>query len=135
MHGWLEARRDRFRAQESAGPLLALALVCAAFTYDWVFRAEGGAVTCPLNALTGVPCPTCGMTRSFVALGDGLFAASFAAHAVGPLWFTLFAVVGVRWLVSVVRNRRPARSVALRVVAWGALGWTLAFGVWRWIAG
>lgn len=38
-------------------------------------------VGCPIRAYTGVPCPTCGMTRSVNALIHGDFAASFRDHA------------------------------------------------------
>ncbi|MBF2097305.1 MAG: DUF2752 domain-containing protein [Gloeomargaritaceae cyanobacterium C42_A2020_066] len=37
--------------------------------YQAGFRIPG--LTCPLRALTGVPCPACGLTRSLMALARG----------------------------------------------------------------
>jgi hypothetical protein len=42
---------------------------------------------CPLRYLTGIPCPTCGMTRSFVALAQGDLAGAVDYHLFGPILF------------------------------------------------
>jgi len=46
---------------------------------------------CSWKATTGIPCPGCGLTRSFVSLAHGRIAAAFAFHPIGPVLF--FAVV------------------------------------------
>ena len=43
--------------------------------------------SCVLRSVFGVDCPTCGLTRSFIALADGEFARAFAFHRLGPLLF------------------------------------------------
>ena len=58
-------------------------------------HAEDGPVVCPLRLLTGLPCPVCGMTRSFVYTLHGRLGDAFAAHAFGPALVALAAV----WLV------------------------------------
>ena len=45
----------------------------------------GLAYTCPLRALAGIPCATCGMTHAFVHLAHGEVAAAFAASPLGAL--------------------------------------------------
>jgi hypothetical protein len=48
---------------------------------------------CALRHLTGIPCPTCGMTRSFIALAKGDFATSIQMHAFGPVLFLAFLLI------------------------------------------
>jgi hypothetical protein len=43
--------------------------------------------SCVMRGVFGVDCPTCGLTRSFIALADGEFARAFAFHRLGPLLF------------------------------------------------
>src|SRR5438094_461820 len=49
-----------------------------------------GLPACSFRALTGVPCPSCGMTTSFALLMHGDLANSLRANAVG----TLLAILG-----------------------------------------
>lgn len=54
---------------------------------------------CPFNNVTGIPCPGCGLTRSFVSLGHGDVSQAFVWHPLGPLLFgaALIYVVGSLW--------------------------------------
>ena len=90
---------------------------------------EGGPVLCPFRAATGLPCPTCGMTRSWNAMGHGRLRDASAFHLMGPVTF-----VGALVLVA-AGDQRAARLVEQR--AWsrpvvGALGaaWIVAW-LWR----
>jgi hypothetical protein len=40
--------------------------------------------TCMLRATTGLPCPSCGLTRSFIAMAHLDIAAAWHLHHVGP---------------------------------------------------
>lgn len=42
---------------------------------------------CPIRHFTGVPCPTCGMTRSFMAVAAGDWNRAFTQHLFGPFLF------------------------------------------------
>ena len=78
---------------------------------------------CPLRALTGVPCPLCGMTRACVAAVHGHFGASLAFNPAGVL-------VIVAALVALIRPQWLSR---LRVPIWVA---AVALGaLWAWNAG
>lgn len=48
-------------------------------------------VLCTWRRLTGLPCPGCGLTRSFVLLAHGQVLAAFRANLLGPLVFLLVA--------------------------------------------
>src|SRR5436190_13214116 len=46
---------------------------------------------CTMKRVTGIDCPGCGLTRSFVALGHGQWQDSFRYNPAGPIWFFLIA--------------------------------------------
>ncbi|MEO1003151.1 MAG: DUF2752 domain-containing protein [Cyanobacteria bacterium J06638_7] len=122
------------RRLQHAGFLLPAALT----GYLWL---KGGHAAlpgwpCPLRALTGIPCPTCFLTRATSLALRGDLAGSLQWHAFGPL-----AAAGLLgWSVLAVRQRRllpqrlPCRPLAAAAVGlmgyWGArlalqlgLGW------------
>jgi Protein of unknown function (DUF2752) len=64
-----------------------------------------GLPPCTFRILTGVPCPSCGMTTSFALLVRGDVANSMRANAVGTL-LAAFGMVLVPWsLASVYKGR------------------------------
>lgn len=92
---------------------------------------EDGPVICPFRRLTGLPCPGCGLTRSWTYLVHGWWSEAFAAHLFGPLLAAFVLVLAV--VVLRARVRRTAApsfdrivkhplAVAV-VVAW--LGWAV----------
>lgn len=97
--------------------------------------ATTGPVVCPFRLLTGLPCPGCGLTRSWVYWLHGDWQAGLAANPFGIVLLVAavsFAVATARALVT----SRPVpsidelvrrRSVALVAGAW------LAFAVVRMI--
>lgn len=68
---------------------------------------------CFFRVATGVPCPSCGMTRGFAALAKGDVSAAFDKHPLAPL-FAFELMLG--WLV------------------WGAAAWKmLPFPSMTWV--
>lgn len=65
-------------------------------------------LACPLRSLTGIPCPTCGMTRAFVAIAQGDVAQALNYHAFSPIVMAGFAIASVHWLRELRRNTRLA---------------------------
>jgi hypothetical protein len=75
---------------------------------------DSGPVLCPFRRLTGLPCPGCGMTRSFVALGHGDVGSAFAFNRLGPLLMTVFVIAVVWKVVSLLSPRVEAPEVVIR---------------------
>src|SRR6266851_1674036 len=59
---------------------------------------------CGFKNFTGLPCPGCGLTHSFCALGKGDIPGAFAFNLLGPLLFLVFVLVWIR-SASVLLNR------------------------------
>lgn len=71
-------------------------------------RAVGvHAPPCPLRALTGVPCPGCGMTRLADAVAHGHLGTALRADAAGVAILAAIVVLGLVHLVQVVRRGHP----------------------------
>jgi hypothetical protein len=78
---------------ELVGFLALTALLGASFVYHP--DPDGGLILCVFRSLTGLPCPGCGLTRSFCALAQGDVSAAFRFHILGPM---AYVVVVVYWL-------------------------------------
>jgi hypothetical protein len=120
--------------------LTVLALACvyvAAFVFTpSPVQADGHYFTiCGFKNVTGLPCPGCGLTHSFCALGKGDIAGAFYFNQLGPLLYMLSLLVWVRaWLVlfgratpAMALDRLAAR---IKVVKVSVIAFLL-FGVGR----
>ena len=65
-----------------------------------------GLIFCPVRHWTGVICPSCGMTRSFMAIARGDLHSAIDYHLFGPLLFIGFglAIVQAIWELLINRN-------------------------------
>ena len=70
---------------------------------------------CPFRLATGLPCPGCGLTRSWVAAAHGDLSTAFADNAFGPL--SLVAVALAVVTAVLLRVLAPARAGVLVDVA------------------
>jgi Protein of unknown function (DUF2752) len=63
-------------------------------------------IFCPVRHWTGVICPSCGMTRSFMAIARGDWHGAIDYHLFGPLLFVGFglAIVQAIWELLLDRN-------------------------------
>jgi len=80
------------RDQRVAGALLVGAAVSAPVWSSWF---DG--VPCGLRALTGIPCPLCGMTTSVVATVQGRVGDAVAANPFGILVVVAAVLLVVTW--------------------------------------
>jgi hypothetical protein len=61
---------------------------------------------CPLLTLTGIPCPGCGLTRSFVAIARGEWGEAVSYHLLGPIFFAGCIVLSAYLILEIVTQRR-----------------------------
>ncbi|BCX11887.1 MAG: hypothetical protein KatS3mg067_0825 [Thermosynechococcus sp.] len=81
---------------------------------------------CPFWATTGIPCPGCGLTRSFMAIARGNLADALRMHLFGPILFLAFTVAAVLMALELKAGRRlqhtPFRYINERIQNWWWLG-------------
>jgi hypothetical protein len=92
-----------------------------------------GLPPCGFLELTGLPCPTCGLTTSFAHMARLQFTAALSAHWIGPPLFALTAITvalaawGVataRPFATVMKRLRVVRLLAI-IAAAAVLLWLL----------
>lgn len=78
--------------------LYALVMLTGVFVVSvWLAPPGGDYFTiCGFKNLTGLPCPGCGLTHSFCAMGKGHLFAAVGFNLLGPVLFLLFALVWFR---------------------------------------
>lgn len=92
-----------------------------------------GLPPCLFLTLTGLPCPSCGLTTSFTHLVHFQVLAAFRAHPLGPALFSLFAFLSLCSLLEFFKKDTPLRdflngrhvrwvygSVAVFLITWGS---------------
>ncbi len=94
--------------------------------------------TCLTRVLFHLNCPTCGLTRSFVATAHGEFARASAFHRVGPFLFLLvFLEVPIR-AYALLRGIPPGRLLGRRwgrFLLWAVPGALLANWIYSLLTG
>ncbi|MFL6214716.1 MAG: DUF2752 domain-containing protein [Blastocatellia bacterium] len=115
----------------------ALLMLAGVFTISLIYHpSEGNYFTiCGFKNATGLPCPGCGLTHSFCALGKGHLLSAFSWNLLGPPLFLLFALVWVRAVCVLLNRQRFPRAFdafveRVRLVRWAAIAFAV-FGVAR----
>jgi hypothetical protein len=91
----------------AAAGAAALAIACIVSPAE----VESGPTVCPFRLMTGLPCPGCGLTRSWVFIAHGDYGAAARANPFG--YVTMSAAVALIALVAVALVRgRPVRSLS-----------------------
>lgn len=67
-------------------------------------------LTCPVLHLTGIPCPACGMTRSFTAIAQGNLSQAVTHHLFGPILFAGFVIAAVHITIELLLMRQIRTS-------------------------
>jgi hypothetical protein len=78
--------------------------------------SAGGHVPCLFSAVTGEPCPFCGLTHGVAELGAGHLNAALALHPLAPLAVLLAASVPITLL-----RRRPLAVAPATLAALAAI--------------
>jgi hypothetical protein len=105
--------------------LLAVGLIAVFATACWLnpYEADGqprrmatheqlGLPPCTFYYLTGLPCPSCGMTTSFAFLAHGDVANSVRANVAGTV-LAAFLVLALPWCLASAVRGRPLGIVSL----------------------
>jgi len=79
---------------------------------------------CPWRAISGLPCPGCGLTRGLVSAAHGRFGQAWGFHPLAPaLYAGLWFVLGLpllhrrpRLWAALTRCRRPAAALVPAIV-------------------
>jgi hypothetical protein len=88
---------------------------------------------CQMKMLTGLDCPGCGLTRSFIALGHGQFTESFRFNPAGPLWFAFIALQIPYQAWQITRVRSGQRPLDLMWWGQGIIYVALAALIGQWV--
>jgi hypothetical protein len=93
-------------------------------------------LSCPLRALTGIPCPTCYLTRATAASLAGHFGEATQLHAFGPVLAAALVFWSVQALRSgrlhplAIRGRHLIMAALLLLLYWAArMGLTYGMGL------
>lgn len=135
-----EPRRERRLAAFFATVGLAVFLFAAILDpYDDAGRPRThgthrqlGLPACTLRSLTGVGCPSCGMTTAFSLLAHADPVAAWNANWAGCV-IAVLAVVGTGWFLAVAAGLPPGRLTADEVVKLTCITGT-GLAVMRWLA-
>ncbi|TQL66324.1 uncharacterized protein DUF2752 [Nocardioides albertanoniae] len=94
---------------------------------------EDGPVLCPFRALTGLPCPGCGLTRSWVYLMHGDLGSSLASNWFGPLLIAVVFVLAVVAGRARLARKRPAEldKLVRKPIVLGLVAIFIAYGAVR----
>ncbi len=89
---------------------------------------------CLLHALTGIPCPFCGMTTAFAHMARGEVREAFRCHVLGPALYLLTWLVGLAGLAGLLWGRWPLPGWVLssRFLRWAGLLLLAAWAVQIW---
>jgi hypothetical protein len=90
-----------------------------------------------LRSLFGASCPGCGLTRSFILLAQGDFAASFRMHHLGWLLALMvllqfpYRLASLWWKDRHLLNQRVARLISHALIVLLLANWCVGLMVQR----
>jgi hypothetical protein len=96
-------------------------------------RILGLPSVCPFYEMTGLPCPGCGLTRSFVCFAHGHLHDAIQWNALGPPMWLFFAFLLGRSVLSIISGK-PVMPFDRRLVhacSLAALTVFISFGIGR----
>jgi hypothetical protein len=87
--------------------IIFLALTTVVLVFSYAVNPEGfNIVKCSFYNLTGYPCLTCGLTRSFHAMAHAEIGSAFHYHLIGPFLFMAILLFAVKNLLEIFLGRR-----------------------------
>lgn len=111
-----------------------LGLIAGPLAVGLVLGAERLAMLlapCALREMTGIPCPTCGTTRSLSALASGDLATAATSN---PLALIVVALASTWTVLAIARRKLELTPRDRRRLVWLVAGLTAANWLWLLIA-
>lgn len=88
---------------------------------------------CLFRWITGWPCPSCGLTRAFIALGHGRLAEAFFDNIMSPVLFAALAAILIMALYETLTGRYFLRALWNRMKSRILIAvLTMALISWAW---
>jgi hypothetical protein len=107
---------------------LGTAGLAVVFAVSFLMPPSGlGVSTCAFRNTIGIPCPGCGLTRSFAAISHGQPGNAFRAHPLGIAVYAGMAIYMVKWAVEALLRRRLLARLEDRAVT--PVLWALVFSM------
>ncbi len=135
----LDRLRERMGPAELGWFVFLTAILVASVV--WHPYDEGGFIICAVRRATGLPCPGCGLTRSFCAMAKGEVTRAGQFHALGPAMFTFASVYWLRSIALLAGWKDAVARYDAGMMRWkvphvfGAvflLAWFVKLGVMAW---
>lgn len=122
-------------ARASRRARVVLPLTSAVFAVSALWRPSElpGVVLCPFRAVTGLPCPGCGMTRAFCALGHGDLSGAFGYNALAPFVFAAALLLWAHSLATVLKFDSARAALERLKPTQRAAGFMLAVTLAWWV--
>lgn len=79
-------------------------------SYFYQAQVNPGVSLCIFYNLTQIPCPGCGLTRSFCSIAKGDLLSSFHFHGLGPIMFLGVSLSWFASLMSILGIKKPFES-------------------------
>ena len=99
-----ESRNSFYWPRLLALALLAGSLLLPLLAFDWIMSPQA-LVLCPLRAVTGIPCPSCGLTRALAQLERGHLAEALKFHPFSPLILALALALFILLLLELANHK------------------------------
>jgi|GEM_PF-524053 len=109
------SQRDRQQRWGALGLMTAPLIGAPLYNLGWWIPG----FVCPLRHWTGVPCPTCGLTRSLMAVVRGDWSQAVMHHLFGPLLFLVLLVGIIQFAIELRSGRKLHAFYSPWIQQWG----------------
>lgn len=106
-------------------------LFAAGTAYGIFLHFTGIGLVCPVNFVTGLKCPGCGVSHMCLALARLDFAAAFAANPALFLLSPVLAIILIQYITDYIRKGRWKLRPFQNIVIWICTVILILYGIAR----
>ena len=103
----INSRQSKLLAGFALFMLSGVFVASVMLTLPYAYPSEPYFTICGFKNFTGLPCPGCGLTHSFCALGKGDVASAFGFNLLGPPLYFTFVLLWLRSACVLLNKNRP----------------------------